>query len=117
MTKVDDYRSDMLEFIEYFAKHTDNNIIIQTGGATIFGTPVDFDAEIKVNPLIDNMLNSFAEFRSKKIDEIEKDEEQALVNKAVFLKDVTIAGERKTTIPFLIVFADQISAISLGKMD
>ncbi|EZP95979.1 MULTISPECIES: hypothetical protein [Enterococcus] len=117
MAKIDDYRSDMIEYIELFAKNSNNNIIIQTGGATICGTPIDFDAEVKVNPLIDAMMDSFAEFRSKKIDDIEKDDEQSLVVKSIFLKDVTIIGERTTNIPFLVVFADQISAISLGNMD
>ncbi|HAP3558618.1 hypothetical protein FHO10_11465 [Enterococcus faecalis] len=115
MSKKDDYRGDMIDYISVFAKETQNDLIIQTSGSTIIGTPID--EEEKVNPIFDAMLKSFSDSRTKKIEEFKKDPEVLLSRRAIFLKDVSILGPSPLNLPFLIVFVDEISAVSFGNLD
>ena len=117
MVKKDDYRSQFVDHITMFAQETKYNLIIQTSGDTIMGNPVNFDDDDMVSPTIDALLNTFAKSREKVIEEIQNDPDQQLSVRSIFLKDVTIIKSHPIKLPFLVVFVEEISAISLGNLD
>lgn len=113
MAAKDNYRSDMIDFIIHYSMESDMNVIVQTSGSTIIGTPISDES---INPLFDTLMSDFVEHRSEKIKELQNDPEVLLSTKAIFLKDVTIMSPQTIKVPILIVFVDEISAISLGNI-
>lgn len=110
------YKTDVVDCIVALAIKESYDVVIQTSDSIIFGTPIknsnkDLHSAVKI------FFNAFDMKQDLKAKSIKQDPETFLSTQAIFLKDVKVTGSYSLSTPFMVVFVDQISSISLGSVD
>lgn len=98
---------EFLEFMYYAAITERQRLVLQTSTGTVFGTPLPSE-ESALTPFEQRIVSNWNEFRTN------EPFDDAPMHR-VPLRNVTIQdGNSTINIPFLVVFADHVNAVSLA---
>lgn len=109
-------KSTVFSVIISLAINSNQDLIIQTPGGTIVGTPLLFEDENQESPsaLLGKALEKI---NSKEFNKSKSYSDEKVQNQVIFLKDVTIYNAQIMNIPFITIFTDNIAGISLGTFE
>lgn len=101
------------------AKSKNRSVIIQTGGTTIYGTPILYEDELgEDDSAIKVALETYKAVKKKDGIDIEEesssDEAKKPPRQLIWLKDVTILSTTRVNLPFIVIFVNKVDAISIG---
>lgn len=109
-------KSTVFSVIVSLAINSNQDLIIQTPGGTIIGTPLLFENENQESPsaLLGKALEKI---NSKEFNKSKSDSYGNVKDQVIFLKDVTIYNSQIMNLPFMTIFTDKIAGISLGTFE
>ncbi|MEK4150940.1 hypothetical protein [Carnobacterium sp. FSL E2-0243] len=108
-------RPEMIDTMIIMAEASNQKLILQTGGATIAGTPLSTPEDFENMKMVKLTLDSY----DKLLDSLEiedRNDDKRYPRQLVWLKDVTILNSTPVKMPFMCVFVSEISSVSFGSI-